>query len=517
MKKNEEMKGINEEKDIVSMIEGEEEAVVMDEADAEVLDISSEVDTGNDASAVSSSNPRVVMYTQLLSTVLANFKTLQAFEYYIKTVICTHPDDKFAFILHDKDASSVQGQQFAKEHIHLVFQFKNARSLVSLAKLLYDFRPDGSPNVQTLTIFRKKVNNAYSYLCHKTTGASNKFQYSVDEVVANFNYKGLMDKIAREVKAAQEKSDFDYKLYLELLKKGEITMKELSEVMPASLYGANLPKIRNVLALALERKAEQWRKKKQASHRPTTVIWICGKSGTGKSRLGREIVKSYFKDYYIAGSSRGIWEGYQGEHIVLLDELRPNCIESYRDFLSILDAYQERAVAPSRYNDKELMLDVIVVTSVLNPYEFYEKLVPFEDRDIDPFHQLERRVSACVIMDDEWIYNAEYKANVKAYLPDGKGLACNVYSEYKNPDTAVYSSHRVFYDSVFRAFSIKEHYGDLDSDESEDEDTPTATEIERISDQLNEYDIIDEFLETDTFDDDIEDFDESSEFDTEIE
>lgn len=493
------------------------ETVVMDEADAEVLNISNEVDTGNDTASATSSNPRVVMYTQLLSIVLAYFKTLQAFEYYIRTVVCTNAEDRFAFIIHNKDASSVPGQKFAKEHIHVVFQFKNARSLASLAKLLHDFRPDGSPNVQTLTIFRKKVNNAYSYLCHKTTGASNKYPYSVDEVVANFDYKGLMDKIAREVKAAQEKSNFDYELYLEMLKKGEITMKELSEIMPASKYGLNLPRIRNVLALALERKAEKWRKEKQDSHRRSIVIWLCGDSGKGKSRLGREMVKSFNEDYYIAGSSRGLWEAYQGEHIAFLDELRPNCIESYRDFLSILDPYQERGVAPSRYNDKELMLDVIVITSVLNPYEFYKKVVPAEDRDIDPFHQLERRVSSCIIMDDNWIYNAEYKDDVKDYQPDGKGLVCNVYSEHNNPDTSVYSSQRVFYDAVFRAWSIKEHYKDVDSDESEDEDTLTVTEIEKISDELNECDITEEFLEIDTFDDELEDYDESSEYDTEIE
>lgn len=486
------MKKTNEKeikKDIKNLIEGEEcmvtesttEEVYVDEADMEVFDFQNEVNTGYATGEKLADRPRCVMYTQRLDIVLRNWGSLQAFEDCIKTNICPNPEDLYAYIIQDKDLSKVQGQQYVLPHIHLALKMKDGKTLIAIAKILNDYRTDGTPNVQTLTIFKKKVNNMFSYLCHRTTGASSKYQYSFDDVVANFDYKGLMEDIAQQVENARKRAESNLAVLLELLKSGEMTMTEVCKQIPASTLGACLQRIRNVHSCALGLQADKWREEKIATNRPTTIIWVCGKSGTGKSRLGRQVVKSYNVPYYIAGSSRGIWERYQGEHIVLLDELRPNCIESYRDLLSIIDNYQERAVAPSRFYDKELMLDVLVVTSVLNPYDFYLQCVDPEDRVIDPFHQLERRISSCIIMEDEWILNGVFNEESKTYVPDLKGLVPNVYSEYNNPDTAVYSSSRIFNDIVHRAESVAKHYEELNKDYvCDDEDATVSKELEPI-------------------------------------
>ena len=107
---------------------------------------------------------RIMMYTQRLDIILANFQTLDDFEDCIKTNVCTNPNDKFAYIIHDNDTSKNPNQMFALEHLHLALDLENPHSLTSIAKLLKDFRKDGSPNTQTLTIFKGNVNNAYSYL-----------------------------------------------------------------------------------------------------------------------------------------------------------------------------------------------------------------------------------------------------------------------------------------------------------------------------------------------------------------
>lgn len=480
----------------------------IDEADMEVFEFQNEVNTGYAVGEKQADRPRNVMYTQRLDIVLKIWGSLKAFEDCVRTKLCTDPKDTFAYIIQDKDISKVKGQQYVLPHIHLGVKLKEGKTLTAIAKILNDYRADGTPNVQTLTIFRKNVNNMFSYLCHRTTGASNKYQYSFDDVVANFDYKGLMEDIAQQVEMARKRAESNLAVLLELLKSGEMTMKEVCEQISASSLGSNLPRIRNVNSYALELQADKWREEKIATNRPTIIIWLCGKSGTGKSRLGRQVVKSFNEPYYIAGSSRGIWERYQGEHIVLLDELRPNCIESYRDLLSILDNYQERAVAPSRYNDKELMLDVVVITSVLSPYEFYLQCVEPEDRGIDPFHQLERRISSCIIMEDDWILNAVFDEESKTYVPDMKGLIHNVYSEHNNPDTAVFSSPLIFKEVVNRAEAVAKYYEELDKDYIFDNDTPASVRIEKVADEISDYDFVCDFMES-AFNDDYDaEFDE---------
>lgn len=514
MKKTNEIK-----KEITEVMESEEtmetvtttEEFYVDEADEEVFDFQNEVNTGCMIGEKQSDRPRCVMYTQRLDIVMKNWGTLQAFEDCIRTKLCTDPADMFAYIIQDKDLSKVQGQQYVLPHIHLALKLKDGKTLTSFAKILNDYRADGTPNIQTLTIFKKNHNNMFSYLCHRTTGASDKYQYSFDDVVANFDYKGLMEDIAKQIAEIRNHTESDLKILLELLRSGKMTMKEVCEKISASSLGSNLPRIRNVNAYALELQADKWREEKIATNRPTTIIWICGESGTGKSRLGRQLVKSYKEPYYIAGSSRGIWERYQGEHIVLLDELRPNCIESYRDLLSILDNYQERAVAPSRYNDKELMLDVVVVTSVLNPYEFYLQCVPLKDRELDPFHQLERRINACIIMQDDWILNGVFAEKWKTYVPDMKTLVRNVYSEYNNSDTVGYSSYDIFNDVVYRAEAVAKHYEELNKDMlCDEEDDPVKKCIEKIADDALYYDFVCDFMETAFYnEDDSEEYDDT--------
>lgn len=513
-------------KTIVELIEGEEttttteitaetttEESYIDEADMEVFEFQNEVNTGYAVGEKQADRPRNVMYTQRLDIVLKIWGSLKAFEDNVRTKLCTNPEDTFAYIIQDKDISKVKGQQYVLPHIHLALKLKEGKTLTAIATALNDYRADGTLNVQTLTIFKRKVNNMFSYLCHRTTGAKNKYQYSFDDVVANFDYKALMEDITQQVENARKKAESNLGVLLELLKSGEMTMKEVCEQIPASTLGACWKRIENINSYALALQADKWREEKIADNRPTTIIWLCGKSGTGKSRLGRQVVKSFNEPYYIAGSSRGIWERYQGEHIVLLDELRPNCIESYRDLLSILDPYQERAVAPSRYNDKELMLDVVVVTSVLSPYEFYLQCVAPEDRGIDPFHQLERRISACILMEDDWILNAVFDEESKTYVPDMKGIVCNVYSEYNNPDTAVFSSSRIFNEIVHRAESVAKHYEELNKDYICEDDTPASVDIEQIADEIIDY----ESAFDDDYDAEFEEYDDMEYFDDDVE
>ena len=85
---------------------------------------------------------------------------------------------RIAFIVHDKDLKE-DNKTPAEDHIHMMLQFDNERSLNQLAKDIGD-------NPQQLVIWKDRVENGFSYLIHATENSRHKHQYSCDEVIANF-------------------------------------------------------------------------------------------------------------------------------------------------------------------------------------------------------------------------------------------------------------------------------------------------------------------------------------------
>ena len=78
-------------------------------------------------------------------------------------------------------------------------------------------------------------------------------------------------------------------------------------------------------------------------------VWIFGPAGTGKSTLAKLYAKRKGEPFFVSGSTRDIFQGYEGKHTVILDELRPSSIP-YADLLRITDPYamEHEVMAPSR-------------------------------------------------------------------------------------------------------------------------------------------------------------------------
>ena len=137
-----------------------------------------------------------------------------------------------------------------------------------------------------------------------------------------------------------------------------------------------------------------------AQGRQVKVIWIYGASGVGKTRMARSYAEKLGQGYYITGSSRDLFQGYKGEHTMIIDELRPNTIP-YQDLLRIMDPYGEQVMAPSRYIDKVLACDVIIITTPYDPFTFY--VANFINKSPDGVDQLMRRITLCIRMTHEHI------------------------------------------------------------------------------------------------------------------
>ena len=159
---------------------------------------------------------------------------------------------KYAAIIHDKDIDD-KGNP-AKDHVHIVMQFKNARSLHNLAKLIN--QPE-----QQFEKWKGDVNNAYSYIIHQTNDAQKKHQYKAKEVIANFDYIALIEQISKDVDEKTKLNDSAIiNNTLNLLYDGEITLAEAEEMLTGSQYGKAKSKLDAVYKKTIEKKAEQWRK-----------------------------------------------------------------------------------------------------------------------------------------------------------------------------------------------------------------------------------------------------------------
>ena len=429
---------------------------------------------------------RIMMYTQRLDIILANFQTLDDFEDCIKTNVCTNPNDKFAYIIHDNDTSKNPNQMFALEHLHLALDFENPHSLTSIAKLLKDFRKDGSPNTQTLTIFKGNVNNAYSYLCHRTKKAAGKYQYDPKDVVANFDYVTLLEQTTKEVKSARDLKKVNINVVLDNIVNGVMTIKEAKELLSGAAYTKNINYLNNAQAEAMRRNADKWRKNKKENNIPTVVIWLWGNSDTGKTSMAKEMATSSGQPYYLSGSSRGMWDNYDSNmHIAILDECRPEMFETYRDMLSILDPYQERAVAPARYYDRELALDTIIITSVYDPYAFYKHMIEPEKRNVDSFRQLERRITYSIHVEDYFFMLSHFEDKEVGYVNDVDTLIANPYSKVKRGEIVISDRNRNYSNLMHALPSVSQHdnidesyYCNADGEEDE------MQLYEDVSDQL---------------------------------
>lgn len=122
---------------------------------------------------------------------------------------------------------------------------------------------------------------------------------------------------------------------------------------------------------------------------PMKVNWYYGPTGTGKTR------KAYYEaerlgmgDVYIKASNNKWFDGYDGERVVIFDDLRSNWFE-YSFLLKLLDRYPTRVECKG--GSRQWKAEVIYVTSPFKPEEMYSTMQE-RDLDKDSIQQLIRRV-----------------------------------------------------------------------------------------------------------------------------
>lgn len=216
-----------------------------------------------------------------------------------------------------------------------------------------------------------------------------------------------------------------------------MTLDELEQELTGAQYGRYKKQIDNITSKILERHADIWRQDMVKNNRRVKVIWIYGAAGTGKTSLARSIAKQDGRAYYVSGSSRDVFQSYNGEHILILDELRSNVIP-YHDLLRILDPFgnQERIMAPARYSDKSLACDLIIITTPFNPVDFYDEI--FDDiNTVDSLEQLVRRITITLYVNSDSISAVRYRQERRHYYAVPDAECDNPYSQKNRPDSEI--------------------------------------------------------------------------------
>ncbi len=335
---------------------------------------------------------------------------------------------KYAVVLHDKDTDSDGNPK--EPHVHAMMSFDNARSVKNVSKILGEVDANGNVHPEHIEIWKGDCNNGYAYLIHATDKARTQYQYDAKNVIANFDYPAFIQTVSKEVEKISQYHDASTaKVLLDMLYAGTITKEEVEKKLTGSQYAKNQPGIEKIWAKRLEYMAEEWRKDMIANHRTVRVIWIYGESGTGKTSFAKEYAEKAGQEYFVSGSSRDIFQRYAGQHTMILDEFRPNVIP-YQDFLRITDPFGASSVvmAPSRYSDKALACDLIIITSPYSPFEFYRNSKGWAVSEEDSFEQLHRRISLTVVMTETEIIATHYNELKGGYVLDTTARKPNPYS-----------------------------------------------------------------------------------------
>lgn len=346
--------------------------------------------------------------------------------------------DRYAGILHDKDTGE-------KPHITIFMHFPNGREVIPLAKKL-NIEP------QYLQKWDEGIDNGFAYLAHRTPDAKEDYQYSPNEVIANFDYVSWIGeyeaKKQEKVKNIPYGNDINH--LLNCLYIGVMTREDVEKQLSGSQYAKHHKKIDDVCAKRMQDVAKQRNSERKAKGEKVKVVWIFGPAGTGKTRFAKEQAAKQDEHYYITGSSRDPFQRYNCEDVIVYDEARPGDI-AFSDLLKLLDPYGEDVAAPSRYFDKSICAGTFYITSPYSPLDYYKKIMgdgwAFQT---DKYEQLLRRLTLVIQITEESIQAVRYDIQEKKFFPIPETARPNTYwkEAKKNKDESITLFNSFFDDAT---------------------------------------------------------------------
>lgn len=296
----------------------------------------------------------------------------------------------YAIILHDQDNATA--------HYHLAMRFNSPTTIQNVAKKL-----NTEPNF--IQKWDNRTDNLWSYLLHNTKEANNtKADYK--------NYTKNPLKFRTNIPDFIKRASFRPRAralddYIQQILQGDITEKDLLKPDNLKFYYDNHNKLK---------KAIQLRTQSLVLNPPNcTTTYIYGLGGTGKTSEARRIAQQlYPNSYALASSPNDLLQDYTGEKCLIIDDFRPQDFE-FNYLLALLDPYQRDRTHQSRYFNKPLATELIILTAPISFDEvqnYYQNMNTRED-----MRQLRRRISTIIhIANDKTLTATVYDDQLDDYF-----------------------------------------------------------------------------------------------------
>jgi len=351
---------------------------------------------------------RALMYVQQTRHFNGRFTNRQDVENHLMKFF---PDAEWAFILHDKDykVKKLEDGRFTyvfdengdkiplEDHIHIALYFPNAKTANSVA---VDFGEPAEDKGKTVEYFtgRWGKENMFAYLLHLTQEAKAelKHEYDVSEVTANFDYASYIGRVQNTAEANKLEID-DVKARVisgDLILKDFFRDGKLGNAYTATTFYTDH---KHIIDRAIDS-----RYKLQMSSKgeiDLEVIYIQGPAGSGKTTLAKAYAERKYGDYFISGSSNDTTQDYMGEPVAIFDDARPSDFNA-SDWLKLLDPYNNKSTVTSRYYNKYLAVDAIILTTTTDFKDFF--LYAREKGGVsEPLDQFIRRFNMVIKVDSE--------------------------------------------------------------------------------------------------------------------
>lgn len=303
---------------------------------------------------------------------------------------------EYAYVIHDKDVYTEADEknnpqhragELKTPHVHCCMRFNAPQHPECVAKWF------GIGN-NFISKIHGSWEDALRYLIH--LNAPEKHQYLVEEVKTNFDF-------GEAVKKYSEKKQLD-----DILRK--ILSGEIREYNKTT-------EIDQMMLVHYARQIEQAFKVRlqhliaTEANRNMECIFITGISGSGKTTLAKKIAKVHQYSYYISSGSNDVLDDYTQQECLILDELRPSCM-GLSDLLKMTDNHTASSVK-SRYKNKYLNCELMIITSVLDIDTFYRNV--FSEAD-EPIQQLKRRCGIYIRMDKKTIFISQWDNKRMQYI-----------------------------------------------------------------------------------------------------
>lgn len=314
-------------------------------------------------------NRRSVMYMQYLEHL--NFDSVDELEQRLEEYYPKGSNVEWAYIVHDKDVSSEDGS-LIRPHVHVMLYNSDKFSVSKLKEIFKESKQ------QYFEYFKNKL-AGFMYLVHAGKADSGKYQYDLTDVVTNFDYVGYISERHHISTRIDE--------ILLSVSKCDITFQDImNDEEMSMMYINHKNKFESALKLANERRKRII--EEQGINKTVVFVYSDDKrSGTGKTFYAKhkanEYAKRTGKTVYETSSSNDPFQDYRDEEIVILDDIRPSDFE-VNDMLKLLDNNQITS-SRSRYSNKTILADLIIITSIYTPTEFFERMINVTNEPIDQF------------------------------------------------------------------------------------------------------------------------------------